>query len=277
MHLVSKEHEPDMDTMDICEAVWHSKYKHMMNPQELRLAFMMNIRGELGEEKIKLTNFQFFSVDFFTDVLNAYLKERQATYKQQQAELEKMAAQNNKALPKPDKTTEVLERIILDFKIYHAIERELFKTDYEFASHDGFAVQTKIEYMDKMFEINTEVGHLIQLREVAAKWVLRNLAAKISELRSLSTKSASAGDSDDAPQSSSFGAISQLANQIARIQSGKLLNDADEKLIQHQVRRLLYIELLFLNKPDEAKGETLNDCAFVNLLNENITLFKNKK
>ena len=110
---------PDATTDNLCLDLWHKKYKFQMNQKELELAFDLNMTGDLGDKKIMPTSFQFFTVDFFTNVLNAYLSKKIQTSKKQQEELDRLERNQMAKLPKYDPTVDIMQRVILDFQNYH--------------------------------------------------------------------------------------------------------------------------------------------------------------
>ena len=122
-----------------------------------------------------------------------------------------------------------------------------------------------------MFVLNTEVEYFTKLRDIALSWVLRGLGKKKTDLRAYS------GKSNEGGYVRNFGAITSLVNQIARLRSGGVITDSDEKEIQFEVKRLMYHEILALHKPDTEKGESLEDCNFVNHIKENISIHQNNK
>lgn len=263
----------DQMTVKLCLEFWEDKYMHLMTKDEIKLAFESNVKLELGDKKI--IPYQVFSVDFFTSVLNAYLQIKKETLRQRQ-EIHG-AAESNKQLPPPDPTISILEQIIVDFKTYHATERKLFVDDYDFWTGDGFPTAIKLEYIHKVFELKIIEEHFIELRDIAAKWVIRNLSKKRNELRGVAGKGIQGQNEDNAPQTSAFGAIISGTNQIARLQAGRLITEADERLIQHEVKRLLYLEALFMHKPFSDKNETLNDCRFVRDIRNYIADYRKSK
>ena len=262
---------PDATTDNLCLDLWHRKYKFQMNQKELELAFELNMTGDLGEKKIMPTSYQFFTVDFFTNVVNAYLLKKLQTGKKQQEELDKIEQERVKKLPKYDPTVDIMQRIILDFKEYQEGEFTWSVDDYEFNSNTQFTMVVKLEYIDKMFELNTEVEYFVKLREKALSWLLRGLGKKKTDLR------AQSGKPNEDGSTRNFGAIASVANQIARLRSGNLITDSDEIAIQFQVKRLMYHEVLALHKPNAVNGESLDNCEFVNHIKENISIHQNKK
>ena len=75
---------PSKEIMALCYDSWLSKFSLQMKVQELHLAFEMNVNGDFNiKEKgevvsRKVNHYQCFSREFFCDVLNQYLSERDA-------------------------------------------------------------------------------------------------------------------------------------------------------------------------------------------------------
>lgn len=190
-----------------------------MNKQEVALALMLNIRGDLNK---KVEHYQCFSFEYFCDVLNEYRK---------------VKVEANKVLPKfsdvykaiaPAGTNEaVLKSIIEDFQNYHS-QKEL---------KPNYPTKMKLEYLSKLFEVDDSEENIILLREQARKNIWRKLATEKHKQQALNK----------------FGAVLSLQHQISRIKIGQLITEADEQQIQFEVTCLLYFQTFNKYKPN-SKG-----------------------
>ncbi len=235
-----------------------------MTKHEMYLAFEMNVNGDYnvkaGTETLsRINHYQCFSVEFFCDVLNQYLKERVSFNKKMEQEKERQKEEATKKLPAPDLTVQLFEMLLTDYKKYHTEQVDLFSPDNNFETHIGFTTAAKLELVNELYNISLDEDNIAKLREHAKRIVIRMLHNKKRgyDKRKL------------------FGVVVSIEHQVSRLKTGKLLNIEDESMIQQQVTRLLYMQVLAVLMP--APNQNIDDTEFVKCVRENIELYKQSK
>ena len=253
--------------MALCYESWQTKFAPQMTVPELHLAFEMNVNGDFnikasgGEVIHKVNHFQCFSREFFCDVLNQYLSERVQANRQIEKLKKELEEQEQKKLLPPDITLTTFNAIIEDYKEFHGQGYEVFSPTREFDTSKNYPTSTKLELIHEVYNINISEDNITMLRSRAKEFVLRALHKK-KEYKN------KGGDKERV-----FGGTISIEHQISRIKEGKLLNLEDEILIQAYVNRLLYIQLIALEKP---AGE-IEESSFIKHIKENIEIHLQNK
>jgi hypothetical protein len=256
---------PAKEIMALCFESWNSRFVTKMNKKELFLAFEMNVNGDFnfkenGEVKRRVNHYNNFSREFFCDVLNQYLSEKEVAHGKYAA-LRLAEEKEQAAVPvnAPDVTVEILRALIQDFKAYHTEGLSYSHPENSFHTSSGFPTDTKLEMLGELFDIDISEDKLTGLRELAARRLIRSLIKKRAEI-----------------PTSKMGAALEISHQIARIKTGKLITDKDEILLQGIVKQLLCMQVFDNMKPE--RDVPIEDSVFVMHIKENITLYnKNSK
>ena len=253
--------------MALCYESWLTKFAPQMTVAELHLAFEMNVNGDFsikgsgGEIIHKVNHFQCFSREFFCDVLNQYLSERVQTNKQIDKLKKEFDEQEQKKLLPPDVTLMTFEAIMEDYKEFHGQGYEAFSPTKEFDTAKNYPTSSKLELLYQVYDINISEENVDMLRGRAKDFVLRALHKK-KEYK---------GKGSDKERV--FGMTISIEHQISRIKEGKLLNIEDEILIQAYVNRLLYMQIISLEKPDAE----IEESSFIKHIKENIQIYLQNK
>lgn len=201
---------PEAIIIDSCLKSWEDKFSSQMNQHELLLAFEMNINGDLLP---KIEHYQCFSRDYFCAICNKYLEARQ------------LSLQKNK---KPEPDVKQLKEANHDYLLMQDIIQDKLNVTEGKPITENFTIRERVNLLAEMFDVNVSEKQIEDYRTCAASTITASLAKKKHDARALNK----------------FGAEIELANQIARIKTGKLITDADENLIQSEVLRLVYCNSL---------------------------------
>ncbi len=279
---------PSTEVADLCLNAWETKYKFSMNKDELVLAFELNVKGDFkiksGSEVLhSINHYQCLSVEFFCAVLNQYLSERDEAIKKLNAA--RKAEEDKQRKPAVDTTVKEMESIIGDYQRYHEGGYVYFSPENQFHPSIDFLLSTKLDTLSEMFDVDLSEDNISKQRERARRIILRNLnrdkrdrtGMGISYKKNVNSEDGDA--QDNAPIESDPdrkpNAMLAIANQYVRIKEGKLITEGDEALIQQQVRRLLYLQVI--DKYLLKEGDTLESNEFVNHIRENILLYQQNK
>lgn len=202
---------PSEEMVDLCLKSWEEKFKGKMNKHELLLAFEMNVNGDL---EVKVNHYQCFSREFFCDVLNLYLKKKLEVISREQKK-----PSDSLALKALDITRSVMEDLIND--------REIVKKG-ELSNRNSLTA--KLEMLYELFDFPVTDEQISNYRGIVTTDILTRLSKERAEAR----------------VNEKFGREIELANQIDRFKSKKLLTEKDEELIQYEVSKLLYCNTLLL-------------------------------
>ena len=233
---IKEENFPAREILMLCLQSWNDKFKAGMSIEEIRLAFEMNVNGELEK---KIEHFHCFSREYFCDVMNEYLAKKKDVLKYIKPEEEEKVQ-----LPPADLERQIFEAIIQDFKAINKAEEPA----------PNFTLKVKLELILSIYNVNITEATVIKLRERAAVNILKRNAEERSKL----------------DPEKNIGRFNTLLHQSARLKTGKLLNDKDEEQIRFECDWLVYTDLLTAEKPKE--GEEFDDCEFVKHVRENMEL-----
>lgn len=210
---IKKENWPDELAIQLMVDKYNSKYYTQLNHSEIMLAFDLNVSGDLQN---KIQHYQAFTLDYFCDVLNEYLKEKaRARVKAQKAEEAKV--------PKIDMSEAIILEVIDNYKTFHTAKGEL-------VYRANIPILYKMELLNKTFEVDISAENIQRLRKQSIAGILREVTMrKVKE--------------------QNFGARISLEHQVARLKEGKLITKEDENLIQFEVTELLYFQVFEKQKP----------------------------
>jgi hypothetical protein len=201
---------PSVEVIDLCLKSWEEKFKARMNKHELNLAFELNVNGDLEE---KVHHYQCFSREYFCDVLNLYLK------KKAEAVMKQVEGISNESLPPVDISKSLMEDLISD-------RETVAKGEITNRS----PLMSRFELLNELFDFPITEEQISKYRKVAVTEIL----ARVSK------------DKHEARVNNKFGKEIELANQLERLKSQKLLTEKDEATIQFEVNRLLYCNTLMM-------------------------------
>lgn len=204
-----------------------------MNLQEMKLAFEMNVNGDFPN---KVEHYQAFSRDYFCNVLNRYIQQKQVVLMKEA----KMPKNEHQSIAPPDNYS---EKILLD------IIQDRINSGSGSPLTESVPIATRFEMLCSMFEVNYGEKTIAGYRINACDELLRELTKKKNEAKALNK----------------YGLELEITNQIARIKAQKLITEADEAMIEAKVLRLLYANVI-LHWPE---------MEFVNHVKESIQLLKN--
>jgi hypothetical protein len=206
---------PSVEVIDLCLKSWQDKFQARMNKHELRLAFELNVNGDL---KDKVNHYQCFSREYFCDVLNLYLQ------KKAEVNVTQPKTEEQSSLPPADMSRTLFEDLISD--------RE---TVAKGAISKRHTVMARLELMSEMFDVPISEEQISKYRAVAITEILGTVCKAKHEAR----------------VNKKFGKEMELTHQIERLKSRKLLTEKDEALIQFEVTKLLYCNALMLYTESE--------------------------
>lgn len=202
--------------VDLCLKSWEDLFQGKMSVSELRLAFEMNVNGELemmigGNLEPRVNHYQCFSREFFCEVCRRYLiKKTEANVR-----VAPVTFEQAKALPLPDTEILLMEAIIHDRQHLNELT--------------PYPVIKKLDMLSQMFEFDINEKQIEKYRKVSIGKLITDTANARAAAR----------------VNKKFGAEIEAANKVERLKHGPLSNK-DEAEIQFEVNTLIYGNALML-------------------------------
>lgn len=204
------------EVVDLCFKSWEELFEAKMNVHELRLAFEMNVNGELempvgNAIEPRVNHYQCFSREFFCEVCRRYLIKKTEANKR----IPTVVAENTPALGAVSNDLLLMEALINDRQ--------------DICKMSPLPVHSKLEMLNQMFDFEVTEKQIDNYRKVA----IGKLITEAAKERAV------------AKANNRFGEDVNATHRITRLNKGPL-TPKDEADIQFEVLQLIYGNVIML-------------------------------